>query len=147
MAPSSLAHLNYKTLKFIIKSKLVLDAELEGKENMNVDGCFEKCETCVLAKHKREPYNNVVCLRSRHPLQLVHSDICGDISPPSYSDERYSVTFTDDFTGFKCVYPIFKKSDTFEKFMEYENYITSCFRKEFKIVSVRCDQGGEYRDC
>lgn len=65
--------------------------------------------------------------RETRPLQLVHTDVCGPITPISWSGERDYVSFINDFTRFAVVYPIKEKSDTLNKFKIYEEFATAHF--------------------
>jgi hypothetical protein len=43
--------------------------------------------------------------RGRDLLELVHSDVCGPITPGSIGGNRFYVTFVDDFSGKTWVVP------------------------------------------
>lgn len=116
------------------------DLKVVGK----LDTCDGKFEICILAKHHKRSYNSNVDYRSREPLELVHSDICKPIDPISRDGFRYVVSFLDDFTGFKAVYLLNQKSEMLEKFKKYETWICTWMGK--KILRIRCDQDGEYRN-
>ncbi|KAK9727901.1 hypothetical protein QE152_g18918 [Popillia japonica] len=36
--------------------------------------------------------------RSKKVLEIIHSDVCGPITPNTYDGEKYFVTFIDDFS-------------------------------------------------
>ena len=56
--------------------------------------------------------------RSKEPLQLVHSDVCGPISVQARGGYEYFVIFINDYSRYSYVYLMHKKSETFGKFKE-----------------------------
>ena len=54
----------------------------------------------------------------------------------------YFITFTDDLSRFGYVYLMKHKSETFDKFKEYQSMVEKQLKKSIKIL--RSDRGGEY---
>lgn len=50
--------------------------------------------------------------RATKPLELVHIDLAGPIDPASREGFRYSIAFTDDYSGATFVYFLKNKSET-----------------------------------
>lgn len=101
----------------------------------------EFCEPCVSAKMSKLPFGSRS--KSNRILEIVHSDVCGPISPESYDGNKYFVSFIDDFTNFTVIYLINKrKNEIFGKFREYLNMAESKFN--CKLSKLRCDNGGKY---
>lgn len=129
-------HLNIADVKRLSTMKMV-----DGIEHL--DKGEGLCESCVFGKQNRKPFLKSVGVRSKRALELIHSDVCGPITPNSINGHRYIVSFIDDYTHFTMVYLLTKKSEVFEKFREYKESVTSRFGQ--RIVRLRCDNGGEYR--
>jgi transposase InsO family protein len=55
---------------------------------------------------------------------------------------RYFVIFTDDFSRYGYIYLMKNKSETFEKFKEFQREVKN--QLDRKIKQLRSDQGGEY---
>src|SRR4051812_29830175 len=55
---------------------------------------------------------------------------------------RYFLTFTDDLSRYGYIYIMKHKSETFEKFKEFQNEVEN--HRDKKIKFLRCDCGGEY---
>ena len=55
---------------------------------------------------------------------------------------QYFVTFTDDLSRYGYVYLMRHKSETFEKFKEFQNKVENQLDKTIKLL--RSDRGGEY---
>ena len=66
-------------------------------------------------------------VRATRPLQLIHSHVVGPISPPSYDNKRYLVTFIDDCTHFMVVYAMETKLEAFLYFKMFEAMATTHF--------------------
>lgn len=77
------------------------------------------------------------------PLFIVHSDICGPITPSTIiNNENYFVIFVDEFTHYCVTYLIAYKSDVFAVFQDYIAKSEAHFN--LKIVNFYCDDRGEY---
>ena len=98
-----------------------------------------ECDTCVQGKmsqyRNREPDR-----RATAPLQLVHSDLAGPITPQSREGHKYAMVFVDDYSGALGVYFLKNKSDATratEQFLaDTAPYGT--------VKRLRSDNGGEY---
>jgi hypothetical protein len=56
------------------------------------------CVSCVCGKHHRDKFEKRASWHTSGPLQLVHDDLCGPLSSPSFSRCKYFLTFIDDFS-------------------------------------------------
>lgn len=131
------AHLGINNLNKLVKQNLVLG--LTDLKNMKIENTL--CETCLSGSMTRLPFNKMGH-RASKPLELVHSDVCGPITPTTWDGFKYFVTFIDDYTHFVMVYLIKNKSEVFEKFKQYYNYVTKHFNRD--LLTLRTDNGGEY---
>lgn len=100
------------------------------------------CEPCVIGKQCRFPYTPVKNPRSRRPLELIHSDVCGPLNPETFDKKKYFCTFIDDFTHFVMVFLLTNKNEVFECFKQYKEAAEVHFK--LKISRLRVDNGGEY---
>ena len=55
---------------------------------------------------------------------------------------HYFITFTDDFSRYGYIYLMRHKSESFEKFNQYQNEVQNHSGKMIKFL--RSDRGGEY---
>lgn len=99
------------------------------------------CEPCIFANQCREPFSGTR-VRAKRPLELIHSDVCGPITPAAWDGSRYYISFIDDYSHFAVVYMLKRKSEFFEKFRNYEAMATA--GTNFKISKMTVDQGREY---
>lgn len=127
-------HLNYNTL--MNNMKVVNGLNIFNKRSNKI------CEVCVLSKQKCLPYYSKSS-RSTRVLELVHTDVCGPITPVSRNDNRYFVTFVDDYSRFVIIYVIKRKDEVIDCFKDYEKKVTAMFCNK-RISKIKCDNGGEY---
>jgi transposase InsO family protein len=80
--------------------------------------------------------------RASDLLELIHTDVSGPMSTTAKGGYRYFITFTDDLSRFGYVYLMNHKSETFEKFKEFQSEVENQYGK--KIKTLRSDRGGEY---
>lgn len=131
-------HLNMKHLKHLINENIV-----DGLATSKVE-CDDSivCEPCVIGKQTRKPFVMCEGKRSSRVLELIHSDVCGPVTPVGRNGERFFVTFIDDWTHFVMVFPMKSKHEVCEWFEYYEALVTAKFGN--KISKLKCDNGGEY---
>ena len=77
-------HLHHGSLKELAKKNMV-----HGLPNMDYDGKF--CEECVLNKHVRTSFQKNAEFWAKQPLELIHTDIRGPITPESFNGKRYFI--------------------------------------------------------
>lgn len=129
-----LGHLRYESVRR-------LPSLVEGM-NINSDpSSSQVCKVCVEGKQTKLPHNQPRS-RATRPLELVHSDLMGPISPLSYDGCKYVITFLDDFTHFTAAYLMKSKAEAFHYFKLYEAMATARFN--CKLSRFRCDNGREY---
>jgi transposase InsO family protein len=108
----------------------------------HIDHPDEVCESCVLSKHHRSSFAKEVNWKANKALELVHTDVCGPIKPMSTGQNRYFLTFIDDFSRKTWIYFLKRKSEVFNCFKDFKAIVEK--QSGYKIRTVRSDQGGEY---
>ena len=101
----------------------------------------DTCDVCQLAKQPRLPFEAADSSTSR-PLELMHSDLMGPISPPSRNGERYLFTLLDDFTGLSVVVPLHDKTQVLAAMKEQISMLETQSGQQLK--ELRTDNGTEY---
>ncbi|CAM8975585.1 unnamed protein product [Rhodiola kirilowii] len=128
-------HLSYKGLAALKNHNLV-----NGLPNIQIPE--KKCRSCLVGKQHREVFSKKSSWRASRKLQLIHSDLCGPITPESSSRKRYIISFIDDFSSKCWVYFLTKKSQTFETFKKFKAAVER--ETGLMIQCLRTDRGGEY---
>ena len=82
-------------------------------------------------------------LRLRSPEQwseqqtywkIIHTDVCGLMSVDARGGYRYFLTFTDDLSRYGYIYLMKHKSETFEKFKEFQSEVENHHNKKIKFL-------------
>lgn len=101
------------------------------------------CEICLKGKQTKLSFLSIPeDWKASRILQHVSTDVCGKISPPTYDNYSYFVTFIDHYSNFCATYLLRKKSKVFEKFQIYVAMVEAKFGA--RVQNLRCDRGGEY---
>ena len=100
------------------------------------------CEACVDGKHHQCKFPTSGGSRSKEPLGLVHSDVCGKMSVKSLSGAEYFLTFIDDTACYVWVYILKRKDEVFARFLEWKALAEKLTGRKLKVL--RTDNGGEY---
>ena len=77
--------------------------------------------------------------RASDLLEIIRADVCGPMSVDACGGYRYFLTFTDELSRYGHVYLMKHKSETFEKFKQFQSEVKNHHTK--KIMSLRSDQG------
>lgn len=129
------AHLNYKGLRTLRFRNMV-----GGLPQLN--GSANGCTSCFIGKQHRQPFPKKSQWHAVRCLQLVHSDLCGHISPSSNHGKKYMLTFIDDYNRKVWTYFLANKSPTYNLFKQLKTYV----EKE-TCLSLTCwctDRGVEF---
>ncbi|GKF75694.1 retrovirus-related pol polyprotein from transposon TNT 1-94, partial [Tanacetum coccineum] len=70
-------HLNFGDLKLLSSKGMVKGLD-------QIDHPNQVCEGCLLGKHARSLFPKEATSRAKEPLQIIHTDLCGPITPPSH---------------------------------------------------------------
>jgi transposase InsO family protein len=93
-------------------------------------------------KQHREPIPKSAKWRASKKLELVHSDICGPITPNSNGGSRYFMTFTDDFSRKTWIFLLHDKASAFDEFKKFKVLVEK--ESNCQIMCLRTDRGGEF---
>ena len=107
-----------------------------------VDYPDQLCECCILEKQHKSSFGIKNTWHAKKPLELVHSDVCGPMKTISNGNNRYFLTFIDDFTRKICVYFLQQKSEVFDCFKSFKVLVEK--KSGYFIKVLWTDDGGEY---
>ena len=94
-----------------------------------------------MGKMTKTPFSETM-ERAKDLLEIIHTDVCGPMSVEARGGYRYVLTLTDDLSRYGYVYLMKHKSETFEKFKEFQNEVEN--QHDRRIKFLRSDHGGEY---
>ena len=128
-----LGHLGHQNVKKLVKLSKGIDLT---KTVVNK----EPCEPCAVMTARNASHKSHI-RPGKRPLDLVHSDLCGPITPRGYAGGKYFITFMDDWTKRSEIEIIESKDEAFPAFKRYQ-----ARNQDSKVKRLRTDYGGEYED-
>ena len=128
-----MGHLGPKNLQRL--AKMVTGVNLDHPIR---DECV--CQACVLGRMKSTPHKHTI-RPGNYPLEFLHMDLLGPITPEGYDGSRYSYQIHCDVTKFGEAYTLAHKSDAFECFKRFKRMNETPTRR---IRRIRSDNGGEF---
>ena len=102
---------------------------------------FDTCEPCLMGKMTKTSFSGTM-EQATDLLEIIHTDICGPVSVVARSGYRYFLSFTDDLSRYGYIYLMKHKSETFEKFKEFQSEVENHHNKKIKFL--QSDREGEY---
>ena len=58
------------------------------------------CNACLIGKQRHAPFPDAMQYRAIEPLELLHRDLCGPISPPTPGGKGYILLIVDDMSRY-----------------------------------------------
>lgn len=129
---SSLWHKRLGHLLMIGVIKLCND-ELATGINISREGQSQVCEVCCRGKLAAKPFEER-SNRSRTPLEIIHSDICGPMRTLTNGRARYMITFIDDCSTWGEVYCLKSKDEALGKFKQFKNCVETFTGHKIKYL-------------
>ena len=127
-----LGHISRERLERMVKEGILVDLDFSD---------FDKCVDCIKGKFPAKTRAKGAN-RCDEILQLIHTDICGPITPATMGGFRYYISFIDDHSRFGWVELLQKKSESLDAFKAFKAAVELKTGKRIKCV--RSDRGGEY---
>ena len=109
---------------------------LKRMKKLHFDGLLESlgtCEPCLMGKMTKTPFFGTM-ERATDLLEIIHTDVCGPINVEAHGGYRYFLTFTDDLSRYGYIYLMKHKSETFEKFKEFQSEGENHHNKKIKFL-------------
>lgn len=103
------------------------------------------CKVGIESKQEQRFIRKPVA-RTTQPFVLIHSDLCGPITPPSRSGKSYFIVYIDDYSRTAFTYFLHTKTATeiVSLFQEFLSRVEAML-PTFQFSSFRCDNArGEY---
>ena len=69
-------------------------------------------------------------------LEIIHNDVCGQLSVDAHEGYRYFLTFADDLSRYGYIYLMKHKSETFEKVKEFQSEVENHRNKKNKVSTI-----------
>lgn len=95
------------------------------------------CENCVLSKQSANPLGKGSRSREKSPMHLIHTDLCGPVTPVTDCGDRYVLTLVDDYSRFCEVRLVKNKCDVGSEIKKF-------IKANDSVCKIRCDNAKEY---
>ncbi|KAD5508650.1 hypothetical protein E3N88_16353 [Mikania micrantha] len=130
-----LGHVSFATLEAIGRNNLV--AGMPAIKHPK-----QVCEGCMVAKQTRLPFPQETTWRASKPLELIHADLCGPITPSIMGGNKFFFLLVDDYSRYMWVYLLKSKDEAFLNFKKFKATVEK--ENEHKVGTLRTDRGGEF---
>jgi transposase InsO family protein len=100
------------------------------------------CDTCIITKQHRAPFPAKVNYRADVPLDLVHDDLCGSITPATPVGRRFFLLLVDDATRYMWLTLLLAKGDAASAIKAVK--ATAELEVGRPLCVLRTDNGGEF---
>lgn len=99
------------------------------------------CSICPMSKQHRHAFPSS-SIKSSAPFDLVHCDLWGPFSVPTYHGYQYFFTIVDDFTRLTWCHLLTHKSDVQKHLITFHKMVLTQYSTRIKIL--RSDNGTEF---
>ena len=112
-------------------------------KKLHTDGLLESldyeslgaCEACHMGKMTKTLLSETM-ERATDLLEIIHTDVCGPMSVEARGEYRHFLTLTDDLSRYGYIYLMKHKSETFEKFKEFQSEVENHRNKKIKVSTI-----------
>lgn len=141
----SLSHINVKYIKKSVELGLIADVRTSDVDWSGID--WFNCESCMAGKGKRHNHvpNSRETYQARYSaLEFLHTDIFGPMHHMPARIPKYFITFTDERTRYRWVFPLLYKNEK-AVLDTFEHLIYHIHRQHgVKVKAFQMDKGSEY---
>jgi hypothetical protein len=134
-------HLNFGALRRPVNAKMV-----QGL--LALDQVDQVSDGCLIGKQRHSSFLGQACHRAKAALNLVHGDLCGEITPSTPSGSNYFLLLVDDMSCYMWVQLLSSKDEALVAIKNFQSSIevetgrklkTSCTdrRREFTSIEFR----------
>lgn len=75
-------------------------------------------------------------------LELIHGDLCGPISPPTSTGNKYFLLMVDDHSRYMWLVLLKSKDEAFQAFKKIK--VAAKVEANAKMKTFRTDRGGQF---
>ena len=119
-----LHHISKERIKRLIKNEILPQLDFS-----DLDVCID----CVKGKQTKHTLKKPAT-RSTQLLELIHTYICGPFDAPSWSGEKYFITFIDDYSRYGYTYLLHEKSKSVIILEVFIDEVERQLDKKVKVV-------------
>ena len=110
--------------------KLHADGLLESLDYESVDAY----EPCLMGTMTKTPFSRTM-QQATDLLEIMHTDVCGPMNIEARGRYHYFLIFTNDLSRYEYIYLMKHKSETFEKFKQFQSEVEN-HRNKIKVSTI-----------
>uniref|UniRef100_A0ACD5ZX98 Uncharacterized protein n=1 Tax=Avena sativa TaxID=4498 RepID=A0ACD5ZX98_AVESA len=130
-----LGHLHFDGLQRMARGGLVRGLP-------HIEHADELCQACLAGKQRRLPFRQKAHYRAQKPLELVHGDLCGSITPSTPGGRRYILLLIDDHSRYMWVELLASKDEAARAIVKFQ--AAAEVECGHKLRVLRTNRGGEF---
>jgi transposase InsO family protein len=130
-----LGHVNFESVRMLVEKEMAGGLPL-------IKHLDQVWHFCLSAKQTRTSFPKCSRWRSDEPLELIHVDLCGPITPKTIGGNKYFMLLVDDCTRWMLVSILKTKDQACSAFVKFKAEAKNSLG--YKIKMVRSDRGGEF---
>ena len=115
---------------------------MRGWDTCTSQLCEEYCDGCALGKQHHAPFPQVAGYRAEKGLELVHTDLCGPITPTTPGGSKYFLLIVDDYSRYMWLELLKSKDEAHQKFKKVQAMAEN--EGKCRLCAFRSDRGGEF---
>jgi hypothetical protein len=128
-------HLNFRALQSLGSQGMVDGLPMIKKVE-------QVCDGCALGKQHRTPFPQTSTWRASQGLELVHTDLCGQVSPATPGGKSYFMLIVDDYSRYMWIELLENKSEALVCFKKFR--AAAELESGHRLRAFRTDRGGEF---
>ena len=102
------------------------------------------CEARQKGKFSKPSFKSKNVVSSSRPLELLYIDLFGPVKTASIRGKKYGLVIVDDYNRWTWVEFLKHKHESHSVFVDFCNQVQT--EKDFRIIKVRIDHGGEFEN-
>ncbi|KAG8064903.1 hypothetical protein GUJ93_ZPchr0004g39485 [Zizania palustris] len=107
-----------------------------------IDHVDQLCDSCLAGKQRRHSFPAISKYRAANPLELVHADICGPITPETPGGKKLFLLLVDDKSRYMWLLLLSAKSQASDAIIRLQARVE--VEAGRKMGTLRTDRGGEF---
>ncbi|GAX72356.1 gag-pol fusion protein [Saccharomyces cerevisiae] len=140
-----LAHANAQTIRYSLKNNTITyfnESDVDWSSAIDY-----QCPDCLIGKstkHRHIKGSRLKYQNSYEPFQYLHTDIFGPVHNLPKSAPSYFISFTDETTKFRWVYPVHDRRE--DSILDVFTTILAFIKNQFQasVLVIQMDRGSEY---
>jgi hypothetical protein len=100
------------------------------------------CDSCLVGRHMRLPFPKATKYRVKDALELVHSDLCGPITPATNSGRWYFLLLVDDCSRYMWLQLLTTKDEAAAMIKKFKMRAEAESGKKLHVLWT--DRAGEF---